>query len=78
MGVQFRLLATITKIVKEQVAIYDPNILTFQPVKESGESGNRRLSLYMNYVKGGAGEDFDAFILGNKQKVNVEKRNPSS
>jgi len=77
MGVQFRLLATITKIVKEQVAIYDPNILTFQPVKESGESGNRRLSLYMNYVKGGAGEDFDAFILGNKQKVNVEKRNPS-
>jgi len=77
MGVQFRLLATITKIVKEQVAIHDPNILTFQPVKAEGEKGNRRLSLYMNYVKGGAGEDFDAFIIGDKRKVNVEKRNPS-
>ena len=57
--------------------MHDPNILTFQPVKEAGESGNRRLSLYMNYVKGGAGEDFDAFIIGDKRKVNVEKRNPS-
>lgn len=76
-GVQFRILATITKIVKEQVAIRDPNVLTFQPVKEAGESGNRRMSLYMQYVKGGAGEDFDSFIIGNKQKVNVEKRNPS-
>ena len=76
-GVQFRILATITKIVKEQVAIHDPNILTFQPVKESGERGNRRLSLYMQYVKGGAGEDFDSFIIGGDKKVNVEKRNPS-
>lgn len=76
-GVQFRILATITKIIKEQVAIYDPNVLTFQPVKESGERGNRRLSLYMQYVKGGAGEDFDAFIIGGDRKVNVEKRNPS-
>jgi len=76
-GVQFRILATITKIVKEQVAIHDPNVLTFQPVKESGEKGNRRLSLYMQYVKGGAGEDFDAFIIGGDKKVNVEKRNPS-
>jgi len=77
MGVQFRILATITKIVKEQVAIHDPNVLTFQPVKSGGEKGNRRLSLYMNYVKGGAGEDFDAFIIGGDRKVNVEKRNPS-
>ena len=76
-GVQFRILATITKIVKEQVAVHDPNVLTFQPVKESGERGNRRLSLYMQYVKGGAGEDFDAFIIGGDRKVNVEKRNPS-
>jgi hypothetical protein len=77
MGVQFRLLATITKIIKEQVAVHNPNILTFQPVKEHNESGNRRLSLYMQYVKGGAGEDFDAFIIGGDRKVNVEKRNPS-
>lgn len=76
-GVQFRILATITKIVKEQVQVHDPNVLTFQPVKESGEKGNRRLSLYMQYVKGGAGEDFDAFIIGGDKKVNVEKRNPS-
>jgi len=76
-GVQFRILATITKIVKEQVAIHDPNILTFQPVKEGGEKGNRRMSLYMQYVKGGAGEDFDSFIIGDKVKVNVEKHNPS-
>lgn len=76
-GVQFRILATITKIVKEQVELYDPNVLTFQPVKEGGEKGNRRMSLYMQYVKGGAGEDFDAFIIGDKVKVNVEKRNPS-
>jgi len=76
-GIQFRILATISKIVKEQVAIYDPNVLTFQPVKASGEKGNRRMSLYLQYVKGGAGEDFDAFIIGNKEKVNVEKRNPS-
>lgn len=76
-GVQFRILATITKIVKEQVSIYDPNVLSFQPVKETGEKGNRRLSLYMQYVKGGAGEDFDAFIIGDKSKVTVEKRNPS-
>jgi len=76
-GVQFRILATITKIVKEQVAIHDPNILTFQPVKATGEKSNRRLSLYMQYVKGGAGEDFDAFIIGGDKKVNIEKRNPS-
>lgn len=76
-GIQFRILATITKIVKEQVNIHDPNILTFQPVKEGGEKGNRRMSLYMQYVKGGAGEDFDAFIIGDNFKVNVEKRNPS-
>jgi hypothetical protein len=76
-GVQFRILATITKIVKEQVEVHDPNVLTFQPVKEGGEKGNRRMSLYMQYVKGGAGEDFDAFIIGDKVKVNVEKRNPS-
>ena len=76
-GVQFRILATITKIVKEQVTIHNPNILTFQPVKADGEKGNRRLSLYMQYVKGGAGEDFDAFIIGDNYKVNVEKRNPS-
>ena len=77
MGIQFRILATIMKIVKEQVAIHDPNILTFQPVKAPGETGNRRLSLYMQYVKGGAGEDFDAFIIGGDRKVSVEKRNPS-
>ena len=76
-GIQFRILATITKIVKEQVAIHNPNILSFQPVKATGEKGNRRLSLYMNYVKGGAGEDFDAFIIGGDRKVSVEKRNPS-
>ena len=76
-GIQFRILATITKIVKEQVAIYDPNILMFQPVKKAGENGNQRLNLYMQYVKGGAGEDFDAFIIGNNYKVSVEKRNPS-
>ena len=76
-GVQFRILATITKIVKELVAVHDPDILTFQPVKEEGEKSNRRLKLYMQYVKGGAGEDFDAFIIGGDKKVNVEKRNPS-
>jgi hypothetical protein len=31
----------------------------------------------MQYVKGGAGEDWDAFIIGDNYKVNVEKRNPS-
>lgn len=76
-GIQFRILATISKIVKEQVAIYDPNILTFQPVKTGGETGNRRMNLYLQYVKGGAGEDYDSFIIGDKVAVNVEKRNPS-
>lgn len=76
-GVQFRLLATISKIVKELIPRYNPNILTFQPVKEEGERGNRRLNLYMQYVKGGAGEDFDAFVIGDNYIVNVEKRHPS-
>jgi len=76
-GIQFRILATISKLVQEQVAIHQPNILTFQPVKASGEKGNRRLSLYMQYVKGGAGEEFDAFVIGGDKKVSVEKREPS-
>jgi hypothetical protein len=33
--------------------------------------------LYMQYVRGGAGTDWDAFIIGDNYKVNVEKRNPS-
>lgn len=76
-GIQFRILATITKIIKEQIEKYQPNVITFSPVKESGEQGNRRMSLYMQYVKGAAGNDFDAFIIGNKQVMNVEKRDPS-
>lgn len=76
-GIQFRILATISKIVKELMSVYNPNILRFQPVKAEGERGNRRLSLYMQYVKGGAGEDFDAFVIGDNYKVSVEKRNPS-
>jgi hypothetical protein len=77
MGIQFRILATITKIIKEQIDKVDPNVITFSPVKESGESGNRRMSLYMQYVKGAAGDEYDAFILGDKQIMNVEKRDPS-
>jgi len=77
MGIQFRILATITKIIKEQIEKYNPNVITFSPVKESGESGNRRMSLYTQYVKGAAGEEYDAFIIGNKRVMNVEKRDPS-
>jgi len=76
-GIQFRILATISKIVKDLMSVYNPNILRFQPIKAEGEKGNRRLNLYMQYVKGGAGEDFDAFIIGNNYKVSVEKRHPS-
>lgn len=77
MGVQFRILSTITKIVTELVREYDPNILTFNPVREDDKQVNRRLMLYMRYVKTGAGNDFDSFIFGNQVKVNIEKRNPS-
>lgn len=77
MGIQFRILSTITKIITELVNIYQPNVLTFTPVKEEGKQVNRRLMLYMRYVKAGAGEDFDSFIFGNQVKVNVEKRTPS-
>jgi len=81
-GVQFRLLATISKIVKEFTSIIDPNILSFTPVQKQA-TGNKKTSphqrfrLYMEYVKAGAGEDFDAFVIGDSYAVNVEKRNPS-
>lgn len=82
-GVQFRLLATISKIVKEQMPRYNPNIFRFQPVKKSdrnlrgSRSDSQRMMLYLQYVKGGAGEDWDSFIIGDNYKVNVEKRKPS-
>lgn len=87
-GIQFRILATVSLIVKEVVAEHDPNIITFQPVKQESKINprtgrrknvgtNQRLDLYMNYVKDGAGEDFDAFVFGDGHKVNIEKRNPS-
>lgn len=84
MGIQFRILSTITKIVTELVARYDPNVLTFTPIREEAEertnkrdTNNRRLMLYMRYVNTGAGDNFDSFIFGNEVKVNVEKKDPS-
>jgi hypothetical protein len=81
-GVQFRLLATISKIVKELIQQYDPNVLTFSPVtKEATGQKNtskfQRFKLYMEYVKAGAGDDYDAFIIGDNHTVNIEKKNPS-
>lgn len=81
-GVQFKLLATISKIVKELTVTHDPNILGFAPVQKAATgnkhtSPHQRLKLYMEYVKAGAGEDFDAFILGDSYAVTVEKKNPS-
>lgn len=76
--VQFRLLATIKKIVTEFAAQHAPNSINFQPVKEQDATkGNRRLKLYLNYIQGGVGNDFDAFILGDNYAVSVEKKNPS-
>ena len=79
-GVQFKLLATITKIVKEVAAIRNPDIFRFSPVKETDvdpSKGNRRMMLYLRYVESGAGEDYDGFILGDDLSVSVEKKVPS-
>ena len=79
-GVQFKLLATITKIVTEVAERYDPDIFVFSPVKETDvdpSKGNRRMMLYMRYVQSGAGADYDGFIIGNDYAVSVEKKNPS-
>jgi len=77
-GVQFRTLATVTKIVKDAVTENNINIIQFQPVSSSGDrNGNRRMKLYLQYVKGGAGEDFDVFLFGGDHSASVEKRNPS-
>jgi hypothetical protein len=83
-GVQFRLLATISKVVKDFMSKHEVDILRFQPVKKAGSqlkggrSDSQRMMLYMNYVKAGAGDEFDAFIIGDNQLVNVERRNPTS
>jgi hypothetical protein len=77
-GVQFKLLATITKIVQEVAERYNPDIFRFSPVKEDDTSkGNRRMMLYLRYVKSGAGADYDGFIIGNDAHVSVEKKDPS-
>ncbi len=83
-GVQFRLLATISKVVKDFMSKHDVDVLRFQPVKKTGSqlkggrSDHQRMMLYMNYVKAGAGNEYDAFIIGDNQIVNVESRNPKS
>lgn len=79
-GVQFKLLATITQIVKEVAGQYNPDIFRFSPVKETDvdpSKGNRRMMLYLRYVESGAGEDYDGFILGDDLSVSVEKKDPS-
>lgn len=82
MGIQFRLLGTISKIVEKFAENNQVDVFTFSPVKESGERGNRRLKLYMNFISAGAGENYDAFVIGDPDThqsiaVNVESRNPS-
>jgi len=53
-GVQFRLLATISKVVKDFISKHQVDILRFQPVKKSGtqlkggRSDSQRMMLYMN------------------------------
>ena len=87
-GIQFRILATVTKIVNDMVRESNPDIITFSPIKQGRKinpktgkvknvNPNQRLLLYMNYVKEGAGEDFDAFIIGDADRVQVERKNPS-
>jgi hypothetical protein len=84
-GIQFSLLSTISKIVTEFVGENNPNILSFQPVQKESDRSNpnkktspyQRLLLYLRFIKTGAGQDFDAFVLGNNYKVSVEKKNPS-
>lgn len=87
-GIQFRILATVTKIVNDMVRDTNPDIITFSPLKQGRKinpktgrvknvNPNQRLQLYMNYVKEGAGEDFDAFIIGDADRVQIERKNPS-
>jgi hypothetical protein len=82
MGIQFRLLGTISKIVEKFVETNQVDVFTFSPVKEADKKGNRRLKLYMNFISAGAGENYDAFVIGDPDthqtiSVNVESRNPS-
>lgn len=78
--VKFKLMATITKIIKEEIQHTQPDIITFQPVGESSRSDvteNRRMKLYLDYVKGAAGDEYDAFTTKKGTHASVEKRNPS-
>jgi len=82
MGIPFRILATITRVVQEFAKEKDPDVFNFQPVRTSGDKrggqqNNRRLKLYANYVKQGAGDKYDGFIVGDNFMMTVEKRNPS-
>ena len=87
-GVQFRILATITKITKEFAEKYDVNIITYQPVatdnKYNEKTGNKknvdtnqRGKLYMEFVKGASGDEFDGFSFKKGRHVNLEKTHPS-
>jgi len=79
-NVQFKLMATISEIIKKEIEITQPDIITFQPVggsTESSNTGNRRMDLYLEYVKGAAGDEYDAFITKGGGSASVEKRNPS-
>lgn len=87
-GVQFKTLATVSKVVKDFLDKNEVNVINFQPVvtgnkynprtgRKKNVDPNQRLKLYMEFVKAGAGDEFDAFSFKDGKHVNIERTNPS-
>ena len=80
LGEPLRIMATVSNIVKDFIRENDPDILNFSPTRTGSDNRrntNRRLDMYHYFVKQGAGDEYDGFIVGNKDMMTVEKRNPS-
>ena len=73
-GIQYQLMTTIVEVVKAFTTKNNANGYTYEPIRNKGNTDDRRAKLYMEYIKGNIGNDWEVFALGDNRKFNVEKK----